>query len=163
VFSWLAIASKYVHNFVGPVFIACSVLMFIAFVRHNLFNRGDWVWVKRGGGLLTHEHVPAGYFNAGEKLWFWGGVVLLGLLMSATGLVLDFVNFRPTRYLLQWADYLHVAGSAFYIAFALGHIYLGTVGTPGAYTAMRRGTVDESWARAHHREWYEDVKAREGG
>ena len=162
-FSWLAIASKYVHNFVGPVFIACSVLMFITFVRHNLFNRGDWVWVKRGGGLLTHEHVPAGYFNAGEKLWFWGGVVLLGLLMSATGLVLDFVNFRPTRYLLQWADSLHVAGSAFYIAFALGHIYIGTLGTPGAYTAMRRGTVDESWARAHHREWYEDVKAREGG
>jgi formate dehydrogenase subunit gamma len=160
-FSWLAIVSKYVHNFAGPIFIACSIVMFVTFVHHNFFNRGDWTWIKRGGGLLKHEHVPAGYFNAGEKLWFWGGVVLLGLLMSATGLILDFVNFRPTRYLLQWADTLHVVGATFYIAAALGHIYLGTLGTPGAYTAMRRGTVDESWARAHHREWYEQLRRRE--
>jgi formate dehydrogenase subunit gamma len=159
-FSWLAIASKYVHNIVGPIFIVCSVVMFITFLRHNRFNRGDWTWVKRGGGLLTHEHVPAGYFNAGEKMWFWAGVVLLGLLMSVTGLVLDLQNLRPTRYLLQWADYLHVGGATFYIAMALGHIYLGTLGTPGAYTAMRRGTVDESWANAHHREWYEDLRRR---
>jgi formate dehydrogenase subunit gamma len=159
-FSWLAIVSKYVHNFVGPIFIACSVVMFVTFLHHNFFNRGDWTWIKRGGGLVTHEHVPAGYFNAGEKLWFWGGVVLLGLLMSATGLILDFVNFRPTRYLLQWADTLHVIGATFYIAAGLGHIYLGTLGTPGAYTAMRRGTVDESWARAHHREWYEQLRGR---
>jgi formate dehydrogenase subunit gamma len=25
VFSWLAISSKYLHNFVGPLFILCSV------------------------------------------------------------------------------------------------------------------------------------------
>jgi formate dehydrogenase subunit gamma len=160
VFSWLAIVSKYVHNVVGPLFILCSVVMFATFVRHNFFGRGDWNWIRRGGGMLSHEHVPAGYFNAGEKLWFWFGVVLLGLLMSATGLVLDFTNLRFTRYLLQWADYLHVAGATLYMAAALGHIYLGTVGTPGAYTAMRRGTVDESWARAHHREWYEDLQGR---
>ena len=161
-FSWIAIASKYLHNFVGPLFIACSLLMVFAFVRRNAFRRGDWEWVRRGGGLLSHEHVPAGYFNAGEKAWFWGGVVLLGLVMSASGLVLDFVNLRPTRYLLQGANYLHLAGATFYIAFALGHIYLGTLGTPGAYEGMRHGTVDESWARAHHREWYEEVRAGEG-
>lgn len=160
-FSWFAIASKYVHNVGGPIFIVCTVLMVMLFLRENRFNRGDWQWIKRGGGLVTHEHVPAGYFNAGEKLWFWAGVVLLGTVMSVTGLILDFTNLRFTRYLLQWADYLHIAGATFYIAAALGHIYLGTLGTPGAYTAMRRGTVDESWARAHHREWYESLRARD--
>ena len=30
---------------------------------------------------------------------------------------------------------------------------------PGAYQAMRRGHVDEEWAREHHLLWYEDVKA----
>ncbi|MDB5900638.1 MAG: formate dehydrogenase subunit gamma [Ramlibacter sp.] len=159
-FSWLAIISKYLHNVFGPLFILCSLVMFVTFVHHNFFDRGDWTWIKRGGGLVTHEHVPAGYFNAGEKLWFWAGVVLLGLVMSATGLILDFTNLRPTRYLLQWADYLHVAGATFYIAAALGHIYIGTLGTPGAYTAMRRGTVDESWAKAHHLEWYESLRRR---
>jgi formate dehydrogenase subunit gamma len=29
----------------------------------------------------------------------------------------------------------------------------------GAYTAMRRGYVDEAWARQHHLLWYEEVRA----
>lgn len=161
VFSWLAVASKYLHNVLGPLFLVLSVLMFLTFVRHNFYERGDWAWLRRFGRARGGGHVPAGYFNAGEKLWFWGGVVLLGLLMSATGLLLDFTNLRPTRYLLQWADYLHVAGATFYIAAAFGHIYMGTLGTPGAYTAMRRGTVDEAWARTHHRTWYEHLRRRD--
>ncbi|HZY18278.1 MAG TPA: formate dehydrogenase subunit gamma [Ramlibacter sp.] len=157
-FSWLAIVSKYVHNVVGPFFIASSVVMFLTFLRDNFFDRSDWAWLRSGGGLFGQGHPPAGYFNAGEKAWFWGGVVLLGLLMSATGLVLDFVVFGQTRYLLQLANYLHIAGATLYIAAAMGHIYLGTVGTPGAYHAMRHGTVDENWARTHHSLWYEKVR-----
>lgn len=160
VFSWLAIASKYVHNFVGPFFILCSVLLFFTFVRRNFFRRGDWRWLRTFGGMRSGQHVPAGFFNPGEKLWFWGGVVLLGLVMSGTGLILDFVNLKPTRYLIQLANSLHLAGATFYIAAAMGHIYLGTVGTPGAYEAMRHGSVDEGWAREHHGEWYEQVQAQ---
>lgn len=156
-FAWIAIVSKYVHNVVGPFFILASVVMFLTFVRDNFFVRADWQWLRRGGGLLTHEHVPAGYFNAGEKLWFWFGVVILGLVMSISGLVLNFANFGATRYLMQIADYLHLAGATLYIAAALGHTYIGTLGTPGAYEAMRRGTVDANWARAHHRLWYDQV------
>jgi formate dehydrogenase subunit gamma len=158
-FSWLAILSKYLHNFVGPLFIACSVLMFFTFLRENIFRHWDWEWIKKGGGLVSHKHVPAGYFNAGEKIWFWGGVALLGIIVSVSGLMLDFVNFRQTRYLLQWANYLHVGGAVIYIAASMGHIFIGTWGTPGAYQAMRHGTVDEAWAASHHALWYEDVKA----
>jgi formate dehydrogenase subunit gamma len=42
---------------------------------------------------------------------------------------------------------------------AMGHIYLGTLGSPGAYQAMREGSVDENWARAHHALWYEQAKS----
>src|SRR3970282_1606244 len=31
-FSWLAIISKNLHNFVGPLFAVCAVLMFVTFV-----------------------------------------------------------------------------------------------------------------------------------
>lgn len=157
IFYWVAMISKVVHNFVGPLFIVCSVLMFFAFVRKNVFERWDWQWIKGGGGLFTKKHIPAGYFNAGEKLWFWGGVVLLGLLMSVTGLVLDFVNFGQTRYVLQIANYLHLIGATLYIVAAMGHIYIGTLGTPGAYDAMRHGTVDANWAKTHHELWYDEV------
>ncbi|WP_084677096.1 formate dehydrogenase subunit gamma [Massilia niastensis] len=158
-FSWVAIISKYLHNFVGPLFIVCTLLMFFTFVRRNFFNRTDWQWVKQGGGLVSHKHVPAGFFNAGEKAWFWGGVILLGLIMSITGLVLNFVNFGQTRYLMQMTNYLHLGAATLFIVASMGHIYIGTWGTPGAYEAMRHGTVDEEWARAHHALWYEQVKA----
>jgi formate dehydrogenase subunit gamma len=39
----------------------------------------------------------------------------------------------------------------------MGHIYIGTIGTPGAYAAMRDGTVDANWAKAHHELWYDEV------
>lgn len=157
IFAWVAMLSKLVHNFVGPLFIACSILMFVTFVRQNFFRRWDWLWIKKGGGIVSHKNIPAGYFNAGEKIWFWGAIVLLGLLMSITGLVLDFVNFGQTRYLLQIADYLHLGGATLYMVGAMGHIYLGTIGTPGAYEAMRHGSVDANWAKVHHELWYDDV------
>lgn len=157
-FSWVAIISKYLHNFTGPLFILCSVLLFFTFVKRNFFNRADWFWLRKGGGLVSHEHPPAGFFNGGEKIWFWGGVLCLGLLMSVTGLVLDFA-VGQTRYVMQVANLLHVTGGACYMAAAMGHIYIGTIGTPGAYEAMRYGTVDENWAKAHHRIWYEQMKS----
>lgn len=157
-FSGVAYVSKYLHNFAGPLFIVCSVLMFVTFLRRNFLRRADWQWVRQGGGLATHKHVPAGFFNAGEKAWFWLGVCLLGLVMSVTGLILDFA-LGQTRYVMQIANYLHLAGATFYIAAAMGHIYIGTVGTPGAYRAMRDGYVDEEWAKAHHSLWYEEVQA----
>lgn len=162
VFSWIAIISKYLHNFVGPLFILCSVLMFFTFLDRNFFNRRDWQWVKAGGGLASHKHVPAGFFNAGEKLWFWGGVTVLGLVMSVSGLILDFVTFGQTRYVLQMASYLHLGGATLYMVAAMGHIYMGTLGDPHAYRAMRYGSVDETWAREHHEYWLAERKDTQG-
>ena len=158
-FSWIAIISKYLHNVVGPLFVLCTILMFFTFLRRNFFNRIDWQWVKQGGGFVGHRHPAAGFFNAGEKAWFWFGVTLLGLIMSITGLILDFVNFGQTRYVMQIANYLHVGAATLYMAAAMGHIYIGTLGTPGAYDSMRHGSVDENWAKAHHALWYEEVKS----
>jgi formate dehydrogenase subunit gamma len=159
VFAFIAYVFKYLHNFLGPLFIVCSVLMFFTFLRRNFPRKIDWNWVKQGGGLVQHKHVPAGFFNAGEKAWFWFGVVILGLVMSISGLILDFIGFGQTRYMLQVANYLHMIGATLYIAAGMGHAFIGTWGTPGAYEAMRHGTVDETWAKAHHRVWYEEVKA----
>jgi formate dehydrogenase subunit gamma len=78
--------------------------------------------------------------------------------MSISGLILDFITFGQTRYVLQVANFLHIAGATFYIVAAMGHIYIGTLGTPGAYRAMRYGTVDEEWARQHHELWYDEIK-----
>jgi formate dehydrogenase subunit gamma len=156
-YSWMAIISKYLHNIAGPLFVILTVLMFATYLKRNLFGPGDWTWFKRGGGMFSHRHVPAGFFNAGEKLWFWVGVTGLGIAMAISGLMLNFPNLGLTRYLLQIANVLHLVGAGFFIAFTMGHAYIGTVGTPGAYRAMRDGDVDIEWAQAHHQYWYDDV------
>lgn len=160
-FGWLSYALKNIHNFVGPLFAVSLVIVFITFVRDNLPSKGDWMWLRRAGGLFGDKEVPSHRFNAGEKLVFWGGVMALGVAVVGSGLVLD--NLIPgwgdTRGEMQVAHLVHAAATVLMMAMFAGHIYIGSIGMKGAYGAMRTGYVDEAWAQAHHEWWYEDVKA----
>lgn len=158
-FGWLAILAKNVHNFVGPVFAFCTVMMFVTFVKDNFPKGHDLKWLTKFGGLLTDEHVPSDRFNAGEKVWFWLGVTLLGIVVSITGFILNFPNFEQGRELMQQANVIHAVAAVLFLTMALSHIYLGTVGVEGAYEAMRTGYVDEIWAKEHHEYWYREAIA----
>ena len=159
IYSWVARFSVALHNFTAPVFAVSLALMFFAFLRRNFWQPHDWRWVRRGGGFISKRDPGSGFFNAGEKLWFWIGVLLLGVVMVASGLVLLFPVFGQTRNILAAADIAHVIGALLYVGASFGHIYIGTIGMRGAYRAMRRGWVDEAWAKEHHRFWYEDLRA----
>ncbi|MFZ5509803.1 MAG: formate dehydrogenase subunit gamma [Pseudomonadota bacterium] len=162
-FAWVAAFSKNLHNFVGPLFIL-SILVFIPmFLRDNLFRSYDIQWLKKLGGLASGEHVPSHRFNAGEKLVFWGVVVVLGVVLGVTGLILDFPNFQQGRSVMQQASIVHAVAAMIAIAIILGHIYLGTIGMEGALDSMKTGYVDEAWAKEHHEYWYNDEKARQPG
>ena len=160
-FGWLSFALKNIHNFVGPLFAVSLVVVLVTFVRDNLPAKGDWNWLRRGGGLLTHQELPSHRFNAGEKLVFWGGVFALGLVVVGSGLVLDKLvpGWGETRGQMQVAHLIHAVAAVLMLALFLGHIYIGTLGMKGAYRAMRTGYVDETWAKEHHEWWYDDVKA----
>ncbi|HXZ49203.1 MAG TPA: formate dehydrogenase subunit gamma [Usitatibacter sp.] len=157
-FSWLAIVSKNLHNFVGPLFIFSIVVGFLIFVKDNFFTSADWSWLARLGGMLSGNEMPSGRFNGGEKAWFWGGVTLLGIVMSVTGLILNFPNWDQLRESMQLANVVHVVAAVLFIVASFGHIYMGTVGVEGSYRAMRDGYVDEEWAKEHHSIWYDEVK-----
>jgi formate dehydrogenase subunit gamma len=156
-FSWLSVLAKNLHNFVGPILAVTLPVMIAMFMRYNIFNGRDWQWMKKGGGMLTGEHVPSGKANAGQKILFWSMVVLIGMTLVVTGLVLDFPNFDQTRQTMQVANVIHMVAGLLGIVMVSAHIYLGTVGMKGAYEAMRYGYVDETWAKEHHEYWYNDV------
>jgi formate dehydrogenase subunit gamma len=158
-FSWLAIFAKNLHNFVGPLFIVLTLVIFLTFVKDNMLRAYDWLWVRKAGGLLSGEHVPSGRFNAGEKAWFWLGVTLLGITLGVTGLIMDFPNFEQTRSTMQIANIIHAIAAVLFIVMAFGHIYLGTIGVEGAYQSMRNGFIDETWVREHHEYWYNEAVA----
>ena len=158
-FGWLTQLSKHLHNFAGPVFVVSLLMFIVMFVKDNLPRFYDIGWLLKAGGMISGEHVASGKFNAGEKMWFWGGVVVLSLIVSASGLILDFPNFDQVRAVMIQANVVHAVAAGAVMAISLGHIYLGSIGLEGAYDAMRYGYVDEAWAKEHHEYWYNDIKS----
>lgn len=156
-------AAKLMHNYVGPLFGVFIVLMIFTFMRDNVWQACDAIWIRRAGGLFGGGHVPSSRFNFGEKTWFWIGVTAFGLIVVLSGLVLDFPNFGWTRGQMQIANVIHAVGAILLMAMAFGHIYMGTIGAEGAFDSMRTGYVDETWAKEHHEIWYDEVKAGRSG
>jgi len=160
-FGWLTYLLKNAHNFAGPLFAVSLVIVFVTFIKDNFPSKDDLTWVLRAGGLFGGAEVPSHRFNAGEKIVFWGGVFGLGVIVVASGLVLDKVvpGLAYLRGDLQIAQMVHGVATLLMVAMFLGHIYMGTIGMKGAYSAMRSGYVDEGWAKEHHALWYADIKA----
>ncbi len=150
-------ASKLVHNYLGPLFGILLVILLLRLFKENLPKKHDLVWFKKGGGMIGKGHVDAGFANGGEKVWYWL-LATAGIVVIASGLVLDFPNFGQGRDTMQWANIIHALGALGLTAVALGHIYIGTIGTEGSLEGMATGYVDESWAKEHHNLWYEKVK-----
>jgi formate dehydrogenase subunit gamma len=162
-FGGLTYLLKTAHNFAGALFAVSLVIVFFTFLRDNWPQRGDLQWLKRGGGMFSGEHVPSHRFNAGEKLIFWFGVLLLGGITVGSGLVLDKLipGMDYTRGQMQVAHMIHATATVLMMCLFAGHIYLGTVGTRGAYQAMRHGYVSPAWAEEHHDLWAQKIRAGE--
>ncbi|GAB2584362.1 formate dehydrogenase subunit gamma [Ramlibacter solisilvae] len=160
---WLTYALKNLHNFFGPLFAVSLVVVIITFIKDELPRRGDLGWLLKVSGVFRRswQEPPTHRFNAGEKVVFWLGVVLLGVVVVASGLVLDKLvpSIEYLRGTMQTAHMIHLAAAVLMICLTGFHIYLGTVGMRGAYAAMRHGYVDEAWAREHHAYWAEDIAA----
>ncbi len=160
-FGWLSYALKNAHNFVGPLFAVSLVIVIVTFAKDNMPSKDDITWLLKGGGLFGGQEVPSHRFNAGEKVLFWGGVFVLGLAVVVSGVVLNKIvpGFDYSRANMQVAHMVHGVATVLMMAMFLGHIYMGTLGMKGAYSAMKTGYVDETWAKEHHELWYKDIKA----
>ncbi len=160
-FGWLTYALKNIHNFAGPLFAVSLIIVILTFIKDNLPSKEDITWLLKGGGLLSGQEVPSHRFNAGEKVLFWLGVLGLGAIVVASGLVLDKLipGLIYERGTMQIANMIHGIAAVLMMAMFMGHIYMGTIGMQGAYSAMREGYVDETWAKEHHELWYNDIKA----
>ena len=182
-FSTLTLAGKYAHNYLAFGFMLGVVLIFVLWVRQNLPNKYDFIWMIKGGGMFSKGvHPPAKKFNAGQKILFWI-VVLGGVSISVSGIALMFpfqfalfsesnalVNILgfdlPTDLTLmqemQLVQLWHAIVGLLLIVVIIGHIYIGTLGMEGAFDAMGTGHVDENWAREHHSLWVAEVKGETG-
>ncbi len=175
-FSTISIGAKWLHNYVAFAFMAGLALTFVVWLRHNLPSWRDLVWLAKGGGMFVKgSHPPAWKFNAGQKILFWI-VMLGGLSLSMSGValmfpfqtalfaktfaVLNMVGFKlPTALTpvqeMQYATSWHGIVALGMLVVIIGHIYIGTLGMQGAFSAMGSGQVDVNWAKEHHSLWAE--------
>ncbi|MFQ5849728.1 MAG: cytochrome b/b6 domain-containing protein [Candidatus Binatia bacterium] len=94
--------------------------------------------------------MPAGRFNAGQKVWFRATLVL-GTLVGMTGMLLYYpggLGLTPAFQRLLFV--LHTAGAVAMISGVVLHAYVATVANPGSIESMVTGRIDENLARAHH-------------
>ncbi|OLE33141.1 MAG: formate dehydrogenase subunit gamma [Alphaproteobacteria bacterium 13_1_20CM_3_64_12] len=134
-------------------------LIFLMWIAGNIPNKVDVDWLKRGGGIVGHDHPPAYRFNAGQKAIYWI-VVIGGGAVAVTGYELMFPFYLSGIEGMQLAQIVHSVVAVLFIAAMLGHIYIGTIGMEGAFDAMGTGDVDLNWAKEHHSLWVEEEQAK---
>ena len=151
-FAMLTQWGKFVHNYVSFAFVLGIALMFLIWITDNIPLPRDIKWLAQGGGMIGDKHPPAGRFNGGQKLLFWV-VVLGGAGLAYTGYNLMFPFLFADVGGLQWMSIVHGLIGVGMTAIIIGHIYIGTLGMQGAFSAMGSGKVDVNWAREHHSIW----------
>jgi formate dehydrogenase subunit gamma len=153
--------AKYAHYYLSFPFTLGVILIFLMWIAGNIPNAADIDWLKRGGGMVGHDHPPADRFNAGQKAIYWI-VVLGGGAVAVSGYVLMFPFYGTDIHSMQIAEVVHAIVAVLFVAAMLGHIYIGTIGMEGAFEAMGSGTVDVNWAKEHHNLWVDQEMGRTG-
>ena len=145
------------HIIAGIVFIITTVIGIAVWFKDALFSTYDKEWVKRIGGYLGYKgEVPAGRFNAGQKMFYWY-TAIFGLIMSVTGVILIFKNSFPLSVICIIST-IHNLFGFIMIAGVLSHAYLGTIANPGTWRVLVDGYVTRIWAEHHHPLWFLQMK-----
>lgn len=142
-----------VHVWAGIVFVVTTLGGLLVWFRDAAFESYDKEWIRKMGGYLGHKgEVPAGRFNAGQKMFYWYSGIL-GLAMSVTGVMLILkTTFELSTVCIT--STIHNLFGFFLIAGVLAHAYLGTVANPGTWRVLVDGSVTRIWAEHHHPNWY---------
>jgi len=185
-FASLILFGKWAHNSVAWAFMVALVMIFVLWVFHNIPGRTDFKWIAKGGGIIGKGHPDAKKFNAGQKIIFWA-VILLGASVSASGVMLLFPyevpmfgktfeainvvaqkvgqpgNLNAELTLMQEMQYAtlwHTIIATVLTVIILAHIYIGSIGMQGAFSAMGSGKVDLNWAKEHHNLWVDKLRRK---
>ena len=153
--------ARFWHPWLGLGFTLSMIWMYKMWRGDMATTEADRRWSKAIKYYIENEDEklpPVGRFNHGQKLFFW--LMFCGvILLLISGLGLWFVESIPWN--LRWLRYLavtvHVAAALATMGGFIIHVYMGTAMVRGGFTSIIRGDVTASWARTHHRLWYDQV------
>jgi len=161
-------ACKELHAVSTVLFMISVVPMFLMWLKNMLFTAEDVKWFMILGGYLSKEKkpVPAGKFNAGQKMWFWvctiGGVMMIftGVTMYVADLdlaVLTMFGFNKIEMLRLCAIVHNVVGLAM-VALFFTHIYMSIFAIKGAIASIINGYKEEEEMAILHSSYYKELE-----
>ncbi len=147
-----------VHGIATIVFIVFGVLMFLMWVKNALPKVYDIQWFMMMGGYLSKENrpIPAGKFNAGQKMWFW--VCTIGGFVMAFSGAFMFFQFTDIDTLRLMALVHNVLGFLI-IALLITHIYMAVFAIEGALHSILDGCMGEEEIAILHSYYYKELNA----
>jgi formate dehydrogenase subunit gamma len=156
--------ARFWHPWLGLVWFVAVFWMYTAWRTDMRTTAADHEWAKHVGDYIRNEDEklpPIGRFNIGQKQFFWV-MFYCGIALVLSGVALWLVNDIPWswRWLRYTAVLVHVVAALLTIGAFIIHVYMGTAMVRGGFTSIVRGEVSGTWAREHHRLWYEQVKGR---
>jgi formate dehydrogenase subunit gamma len=168
-FRWIAPAfgggarTRALHPWFGLVFEIAFFFQFLNWFVPMSWTSPDTRWLKRIKRYATNkdklEPDEVGFFNGGQKLYFWA-ILLSAVLFLITGLLMWFDNIVG-RWIVAVSYIIHDLAALLMLAGFIIHIYEGTAHQPGTFHSMIDGTVTEKWAWTHHPAWYRAVTGQD--
>ena len=155
--------TRALHPWFGLLFDFFFFFQFLNWVGPMAWEAADRRWLRRIRQYVTNERMieeeDVGFFNAGQKLYFYT-IVVSGLLFLITGLLMWFDEATP-RWVVAASYVIHDLAALLMLGGFIIHIYEGTAHQPGTFHSMIDGTVSERWAWTHHPAWFRAVTGRD--
>ena len=155
--------TRFLHPWFGLFFEVFFLFQFLNWFTPMIWTNNDTRWMRRIRQYTTNtdkvESEEVGFFNGGQKLYFWA-IVISAVLFLITGLLMWFDDLTP-RWAVAVSYVIHDIAGLIMLAGFIIHIYEGTAAMPGTFRAMVNGTVTEKWAWTHHPAWYRAITGRD--
>jgi formate dehydrogenase subunit gamma len=155
--------TRLLHPWFGLLFDFFFLFQFLNWFAPMAWTAADRRWLRKIKQYTTNEEKleseEVGFFNGGQKLYFWI-IVLSGLLFLITGLPMWFDNAVP-RWLVAISYVVHDLAALLMLGGFIIHVYEGTAAMPGTFRSMTDGTVTARWAWTHHPAWFRAVTGRD--
>jgi formate dehydrogenase subunit gamma len=155
--------ARFLHPWFGLLFTVFFFFQFLNWMAPMAWKEADRRWMKRIRNYATNkdplEAEDVGFFNGGQKLYFWA-IVISAILFLITGLLLWFDHLTP-RWVVAVSYVVHDIAALVMLGGFIIHVYEGTAHQPGTFRSMIDGTVTRRWAWTHHPGWYRTVTGRD--
>jgi formate dehydrogenase subunit gamma len=155
---------RYWHPWIGLIYLATIFWMHRMWKRDMQKIPEDEQWSKNIRAYAENRDElmpPQGRFNAGQKQ-FWWVMLYCTFILLITGIIMWIPEKMPRElhWVLPITVFIHSATALITIAAFIIHVYMSVWVTPGSVKAMVEGHVSTTWARTHHRLWYEKITGR---